>query len=64
MAALPLKIKPFEVPTHVVLELPPGRKQDGPQALPKISLHDLPDDVLASLIDEFTDAVMKAARPE
>lgn len=64
MAQLPLKVRPFEVPTHVTLELPPGKRQDGVQALPKISLENLPDDVLAALIEEFTEAVMKVARPD
>lgn len=64
MATLPLKVRPFDVPTHVTVELPPGRRQDGVQPLPKISLDNLPDDVLAALIEEFTEAVMKAARPE
>jgi len=64
MANLPLKIRPFEVPTHVTLELPAGRRQDGAQALPKISLESLPDDVLEQLITEFAEAVMKAARSE
>lgn len=64
MANLPLKVRPFDVPTHVTLELPAGRRQDGVQALPKIALESLPDDVLEQLITEFAEAVMKAARPE
>ena len=64
MATLPLKIKPFAVPEDVVLDMPPGRKQDGPIGLPRIRLQDLPDEVLDQLITEFAEAVMKAARPE
>lgn len=64
MATLPLKVKPFEVPEYVMLDMPPGRKQDGPIGLPKIYLQDLPDEVLEALINEFAEAVMKAARPE
>ena len=64
MATLPLKVKPFAVPEHVLLDMPAGRKQDGPIGLPKIYLQDLPDDVLTALIEEFAEAVMKAARPE
>ncbi len=64
MATLPLKIKPFDVPEYVLLDMPPGRKQDGLQGLPKVRLEDLPDDVLEALITEFAEAVMKAARPE
>ena len=63
MAHLPLPIKPFPVPETVVLELPPGRRQDGMQALPQIQLKDLPDEVLAELIEEFTQRVMALARP-
>lgn len=64
MATLPLKVKPFEVPEFVMLDMPAGRKQDGPISLPKIYLKDLPDDVLSALIEEFAENVMKAARPE
>lgn len=64
MVALPIKVKPFDIPECVVLDMPAGRKQDGPIALPKISLKDLPDDVLAALIEEFAENVMKVARPE
>ena len=64
MATLPLKVKPFEVPQYVYLDMPPGRKQDGIIGLPKIYLQELPNEVLEELIKEFTAAVMKAARPE
>ena len=64
MATLPLKVKPFEVPDDVLLDMPPGRKQDGPIGLPKIYLQDLPDETLEALISEFVEAVMKAARPD
>ena len=62
MVTLPLIIKPFEVPEYVMLDMPAGGKQDGPVG--SVYLQDLPDDVLAALIEEFANAVMKAARPD
>jgi hypothetical protein len=61
MATLSLPIKPFEVPEFVYLDMPAGRKQDGIQGLPKIYLADLDDASLASLIEEFSAAVMAQA---
>ncbi len=63
MATLPLQVKPFAVPEFVVLDMPPVRKQEGPVGLPRIYLQDLPDEVLAALIEEFAANVMAAARP-
>ncbi len=63
MVAVTLKLQPLVVPTHVTLLLPEGR-QDIMQAAPQIHLKDLPDDVLAALIEEFAANVMKIARPD
>ena len=59
--SLKLKLKPFAVPTHVTIELPPGRKQDGMQPLPTIPLSELDAESLAALIEEFSESVLRAA---
>lgn len=64
MATINLKLRPFEVPTHVTVELPAGRKQDGVKPAPTVALSELPDETLEALINEFAEAVMKAARPD
>ena len=61
MTTISLKLKPFAVPTHVTIELPPGRKQDGMQPLPTVLLSQLDDETLAGLIEEFSNAVLIAA---
>jgi hypothetical protein len=61
MPTINLKLKPFEVPTHVTIAMPPGRKQDGMKPLPTLALEDLDEETLNSLIEEFAQAVMTAA---
>jgi hypothetical protein len=48
-----LKIRPFTVPEHVVLEMPVGRRQDGAQPLPQILLKEIPQETLIQLIRDF-----------
>jgi hypothetical protein len=61
MATVSLELTPFEVPTHVTVKMPPGKRQDGMTPLPKLALNELDDEVLAALIDEFAAAVMAAS---
>lgn len=61
MASVSLPVKPFDVPEYVILDMPPGRKQDGLVGLPRIMLHDLPEETLTQLIEEFAAKVMTAA---
>jgi hypothetical protein len=63
MATFQLPIVPFDVPTHVTLRLPPGKREDGMRGPVVIALKDLPEETLAALIDEFVNAVLEAARP-
>lgn len=62
MATTTLKLKPFDVPEFVLLDMPAGRKQDGGTALPRIYLSDLDDAALEALISEFAESVMMMAR--
>lgn len=64
MATINLKLQPFSVPTHVTVELPAGKRQDGIKPAPTLALSELPDEVLEALINEFVEAVMATARPE
>lgn len=61
MANVSLKLRPFAVPDKVVVELPPGLKQDGMQPLPTLTLAQLSDETLAELIEEFSTNVLIAA---
>ncbi len=61
MATFSLPIVPFPVPTHVTLQMPPGKRQDGMQKPITIPLADLPNEALQALIEEFAVAVMEAA---
>lgn len=64
MATIKLQLQPFPVPTHVAIMLPTGKKQDGAKPLPTLALSELSDEALEGLINEFAEAVMKAARPD
>ena len=62
MAIISLKVKPFDVPTEVILDLPgTGRREDGMQALPKLKLNQIDAATLEALISEWAEAVMAAA---
>lgn len=56
-------IVPFNVPDSVTLRMPPGKRQDGIRPPVEVSLEQLDDETLASLIEEFAAAVMNKARP-
>lgn len=53
MATIPLVLRPFAVPTYVSVEMPPGRKEDGPKPLPTFPLTQLPPEVLDQLCNQF-----------
>ena len=62
MATMSLKVKPFDVPTEVTLDLPgTGRREDGMQVLPKLKLNQVDAATLSSMIDEWAEAVLTAA---
>lgn len=61
MATIALTLKPFTVPNFVLVETPPGLKQDGPQQLPSIPLRDLPRETLEQLCAQFRESIMQKA---
>lgn len=54
---LTLNIKPFLVPSYVVLELPEHALRDGLAPLPEIPLSDVDEDALEALCKQFRDDV-------
>lgn len=64
MVTVTLKLEPFPVPTHVTVQMPAGKRQEGMKQPPLLALSDLSDETLAALIEEFTENVMREARPE
>lgn len=64
MATAPIKLRPFTVPNFVICEMPARPKQDGMVNPPKFALHELDDETLLSLCDEFKLAVMAKARAD
>lgn len=64
MATINLQLQPFPVPTHVNIVMPASKRQDGMKPAPTLALSELSDEALEALINEFAEAVMKAARPE
>ena len=64
MASISVKLKPFPVPTEVVIELPgSGLKQDGMTKLPTLKLSELDVATAEAMIEEFATAVMNAVQP-
>lgn len=63
MASMQIEINGFPVPEEVTMKMAPGRRQDGIRQAPTFKLHELSDDTLAALIEEFATNVMAAARP-
>lgn len=62
-----IKLKPFTVPNYVLVDLPPGKREDGLQEPPKYRLEDLDPATLGAMCDEFREAVFTKAgipRPE
>lgn len=50
-----VNLKPWPVPDHATVELPPQPKQAGMQALPTIPLGELDPDALDNLAQEWLD---------
>lgn len=69
MSSITLRLEPFPVPTSVTINMPQPINRDvfnhdSIKPTLTISLTQLSDEELGSLIDEFAENVMKAARPE
>jgi hypothetical protein len=58
MANYPLKIRPFDVPQTVTIEMPARPKQDGLHLSPVIKINDLPRSTVLELCKEFQDTIM------
>lgn len=56
-----LHLKPFIVPDFVIVETPPGTRQEGFKAVPSLPLIDLSAQVLNQLCDDFRDAIFTKA---
>lgn len=61
MATIALTLKPFTVPNFVLVETPPGLRQDGAHQLPSIPLRDLPRETLEQLCAQFRESIMQKA---
>lgn len=61
MASLDMKIRPFPVPDSVILDQPPGQRQDGLKPLPEVLLSYLSVETLDQLCNEFRAAVFAKA---
>jgi len=64
MAKFNIDLIPFTIPDSVLLTLPPGTKQDGFTAGPKIPLGDIQDDILHEMCDDFRTAIFERAQDQ
>jgi hypothetical protein len=53
MAEVKVKLRPFTVPNFVIVEEAPRARQEGFRESPKYALHELDDETIRELIDEF-----------
>jgi len=56
-----VKLRPFIVPSFVFQKVSPRRRQDGFIESPKFALHELDDETLQALCDQFKKDVFEAA---
>jgi hypothetical protein len=59
-----VELRPFPVPEYAVMQMPPGRREDGMKALPKFPLNELGAEVLEQLCIQFRKDVFEAAGKE
>lgn len=65
MASVSLQLKPFPVPSEVIIDLPgTGKREDGMKQLPTLKLNQLAPAELEAMISEWAEAVMAAAQAE
>lgn len=57
MATVEMKLKPFPVPDAAVVDLGPGRKEDGVQRLPTIPVEELSANAVEDLAFEWLSAL-------
>jgi hypothetical protein len=63
-ASIEMKLKPWQVPNFANIEMPPGRKEDGVQALPSIPIKELSIEALNGLATGWLlDLYEKAGKP-
>lgn len=56
-----LEVKPWIVPNFVLIETPPGLRQDGWKPMPGMALKDVDPDVLSQMCDQFRTEVFEKA---
>lgn len=59
MATMRINIVPFPVPTGVVLQQPPGRREDGFRPAQELPLSRLDRETVEQLCDEFKATVLQ-----
>lgn len=61
MASFEMKLRPWIVPNFATLEMPVGRREDGPRELPTIAVADLSEEALTELAQQWLDELYKKA---
>ena len=56
-----LKLKPFQTPNFVSVDMPPRSRAEGFTPLPSLALHELSPETLAEMCDEFRKEVFAKA---
>lgn len=56
-----VELLPFQTPNYVIVAMPSGRRQDGFKEAPKLALHELSQETLSKMCDQFREDVMRKA---
>ena len=64
MAKVILNLKTPEVPNFIIIEMPPGKRQDGFKESPKLKVGDLTDLQLEQIASDWGKALFSKARQQ
>lgn len=56
-----IKLKPFLTPNFAIMEMPPGKREDGFKELPSVPLPEIDATELASMCDAFRAEIFRKA---
>lgn len=62
MTTIKQKLQPFQTPNYIKFATKPGKRQDGFKEVPKLHLHEVPEQTLIEMCDEFKRAVLAKHR--
>ncbi len=59
MAEIAQKLRPFNTPNYVIVEMPPRPRQEGFVEGPKYHLRDVPEETIVQMCEDFKAEVLR-----